>query len=74
VKSTEGKIYILRHNEVEDEWTLQSAFDGAELMVRPNTKIIAIDEETIARAEAEIDSCEACNTAAGYHSIGFLEK
>ena len=29
---TEGKTYILRYDEHQDEWTLQSGFDGDELL------------------------------------------
>jgi hypothetical protein len=36
VRTHEGKRYILRHDERADEWTLQSGFDGAELLARPN--------------------------------------
>ena len=32
VRTTEDKRYILRYNERDDEWTLQSAFDGAALL------------------------------------------
>ena len=32
VQSTEGKTYLLRYDEQEDEWTLQSGFDGDELL------------------------------------------
>src|SRR5437870_6259610 len=28
VRTTDGKRYILRHDERADEWTLQSRFDG----------------------------------------------
>jgi hypothetical protein len=35
VQSTEGKTYLLRYDESEDEWTLQSGFDGDELLARP---------------------------------------
>src|SRR5215510_15601092 len=31
VRTTEGKRYILRYTESEDEWTLQSGFNGDEL-------------------------------------------
>ena len=31
VQSNEGKVYLLRYDEPEDEWTLQSGFDGDEL-------------------------------------------
>jgi hypothetical protein len=35
VQSTEGKTYLLRYDDEDDEWTLQSGFDGAELSARP---------------------------------------
>jgi hypothetical protein len=34
VQSIEGKTYLLRYDENEDEWTLQSGFDGDELLMR----------------------------------------
>jgi hypothetical protein len=36
VRTTEGKRYILRHDEQADEWALQSGFDGDELLARPS--------------------------------------
>jgi hypothetical protein len=32
-----GKRYLLRYEEGQDRWTLQSDFDGAELCTRPNS-------------------------------------
>ena len=34
VRTAEGKRYILRYDERQDQWTLQSAFDGGELLAR----------------------------------------
>jgi hypothetical protein len=34
VQSTEGKTYLLRYDEQADEWTLQSGFDGVELLAK----------------------------------------
>jgi len=31
VRTVDGKLYLLRYNEHEDQWTLQSGFDGDEL-------------------------------------------
>ena len=39
VQSTEGKIYLLRYDNETDEWTLQSGFDGDELLVRPSIEL-----------------------------------
>jgi hypothetical protein len=41
VRTTEGKRYILRYDESEDEWTLQSGFDGDELLARPSIELVA---------------------------------
>jgi hypothetical protein len=32
VQTVERKIYLLRYDEETDEWTLQSCFDGDELL------------------------------------------
>jgi len=58
VQSTQGKTYLLRYDEQSDEWTLQSGFDGDELLVRPSIEIITVDAEAIHGAEKEIESCE----------------
>jgi hypothetical protein len=39
VQSNEGKVYLLRYNEPEDEWTLQSGFDGDELLAKALGKV-----------------------------------
>jgi hypothetical protein len=65
VQSTEGKTYLLRYDEQEDEWTLQSGFDGDELMVRPSIQLITVDADVIRRAEEEIESCEHCQMRRG---------
>src|SRR5215831_6063814 len=61
VRTTEGKRFILRYTESEDEWTLQSGFDGDELLARPSIQLITIDADVIRRAEEEIESCEHCH-------------
>jgi hypothetical protein len=57
---TEGKRYILRYNEREDEWTLQSGFDGAELLARPGIEFITVDPSAMRKAESQIAGCERC--------------
>jgi hypothetical protein len=32
VRTLQGKLYLLRYDERADEWTLQSGFDGDELL------------------------------------------
>ena len=39
VQSIEGKMYLLRYDEDTDEWTLQSGFDGNELLARPSIQL-----------------------------------
>jgi hypothetical protein len=61
VQSTEGKTYLLRHNEPSDEWTLQSGFDGDELMTRPSIELVTVDSSIVRNAEQQIESCEHCH-------------
>jgi hypothetical protein len=61
VQSTEGKVYLLRYDEQEDDWTLQSVFDGDELLGRPSIKLITVNADVIRRAERQIESCEHCH-------------
>jgi hypothetical protein len=59
VLSTAGKRYILRCSR-EGEWTLQSGFDGVELLARPSIEIVTLDPATIRDAELQIAGCERC--------------
>jgi hypothetical protein len=61
VRTTEGMRYILRYDESEDEWSLQSGFDAEELLARPGIRLVTVDADVIRRAEREIESCEHCN-------------
>jgi hypothetical protein len=61
VHGWEGKRYILRYRETADEWTLQSGFDGDELLSRPSIKLITVDAKAIRTAEKLIESCEHCH-------------
>jgi hypothetical protein len=63
VQSTEGKTYVLRYDEGADDWTLQSGFDGDELLARPSVELITVGPDVIRRAEKEIESCEHCHAA-----------
>jgi hypothetical protein len=60
VRTDDHKRYILRYDEREDEWTLQSGFDGAALMVRSDIELIPVDAGVIREAEKRIESCEQC--------------
>ena len=61
IRTTEGKRFILRFNESDDEWTLQSGFDGDELLARPSIELVTVDTDVVRRAEKEIESCEQCH-------------
>ena len=60
VRTLGGKQYILRHDEHEDEWTLECAFDGAELFARPSVQMITVGEVHVREAERQIAGCEHC--------------
>jgi hypothetical protein len=61
VQTAEHKTYLLRYDHETDEWTLQSGFDGDELLARPSITLITLDADTIRRAEQQIESCEHCH-------------
>ena len=61
VQSTEGKTYLLRYDEEADEWTLQSGFDGDELLARPSIELVTVDSVIGKKAEQQIESCEHCH-------------
>src|SRR5215813_3020512 len=61
VQSTDRKIYLLRYDEEADEWTLQSGFDGDELMARPSIELVTVDSATVKNAEQRIESFEHCH-------------
>jgi hypothetical protein len=58
VQSTEGKTYLLWYDQA-DEWTLQSGFDGDQLLARPSIELITVDPATALKAQ-QIESCEHC--------------
>ncbi len=61
VRTTEGKRYLLRYDRHNDEWTLQSDFDGPELLARPGIEIITVDPTQVRQAESQIECCEKCH-------------
>jgi hypothetical protein len=62
VRSIEGKTYLLRYDEETDEWTLQSGFDGDELLARPSIELVTVDS-IVKNVEQQIESCEHCHPA-----------
>ena len=63
VRSTEGKTCLLRYEEEPDEWTLQSGFDGDELLARPSIELVTVDSVIAKKAEQQIESCEHCRNS-----------
>jgi hypothetical protein len=63
VQTVEGKTYLLRYDEETDEWTLQSGFDGDELLARPSIELLTVDSVIAKRAEQQMESCEHCHLA-----------
>jgi hypothetical protein len=61
VQSVEGKMYLLRYDEETDEWTLQSGFDGDDLLAMPSIELVTIDPATAEKGEQLIESCEHCH-------------
>lgn len=57
----DGKRVILRYDETNDEWTLESAYDGQELFARPGVEVLMVDSASIRATEKLIESCEHCN-------------
>src|SRR6188474_824953 len=60
VRTPEGKRYILRSDRETGQWTLQSGFDGAELLGRPSIEFVSVERATIRTAESKIAGCERC--------------
>src|SRR5262245_17756187 len=61
VRTADGKLFLLRCDECDGEWTLQSGFDGDELLARPSIELISVDAKAIREAESRIASCERCH-------------
>ena len=63
MQTLEGKTYLLRYDEETDEWTLQSGFDGDELLARRSIELVTVDSVIAKKAERQIESCEHCHPA-----------
>jgi len=55
VQSIEGKTYLLRYDEQADEWTLQSGFDGDQLLARPSIELVAVDSVIAKKANNKLN-------------------
>ncbi len=61
VRTTDDKRYLLRYDRHNDEWTLQSDFDGPELLARPGIEVFTVDPSQVRQAESQIECCEHCH-------------
>ena len=61
VITTDGKTYLLRYEQQGDVWTLQSGFDGDELLARPGIEVVTVDAAKVRDAESKIEGCEHCH-------------
>jgi len=59
VRTTDGKHYLLRNEKRQDQWMLQSDFNGAKLFTRPSINLITVEAKTIREAESQIAACES---------------
>ena len=61
VRTTDDKRFVLRYDPHEDEWTLESDFDGPELLSRPSIEVVTVGAAQIREAESKIEGCEHCH-------------
>ena len=72
-RTPEGKRYILRSDRETGQWTLQSGFDGAELLARPGIEFVTVEPAAIRRAESKIAGCERCRGDEADHPVDHNE-
>jgi hypothetical protein len=48
---------MLRHDPRENQWALQSGFDGDELLARPSIELVSVSPGTISKAESRVGGC-----------------
>jgi hypothetical protein len=60
VRTVNGKYFLLRCDAQTSEWTLQSGFDGAELLARTSITLVTADPLAIRESEQRIAGCERC--------------
>src|SRR5678816_3580404 len=60
VRTVDGKRYLLRCDAQTNEWSLQSGFDGAELLARTSITLVTVEPQAIRESEQRIAGCERC--------------
>ncbi len=60
VRTTRLKTYWLRHDPRSDVWTLQSGYDGDDLLPRPRIELVDVGADWVRAAEGKIERCEHC--------------
>jgi hypothetical protein len=72
VRTVNGKYFLLRCDAQTSEWTLQSGFDGAELLARTSITLVTADPLAIRESEQRLqDASDADRTMLDFHSTGF---
>src|SRR5688572_20607274 len=60
VRTVDGRCFLLKYDTTQDKWTLESGFDGDELLVRPSIELISVDAKALRETESQIAGCERC--------------
>jgi len=61
IRTKDGNRYVLRHEESVDKWTLQSDFEGTELLVRSSIELVRVEPKVSLEAESRIAGYERCH-------------
>ena len=61
MKAKTAERKLLRDEQQGDVWTLQSGFDGGELLARPGIEVVTVDAARIREAEFKIECREYCH-------------
>lgn len=60
VRAADGKCFLLRCDSRSGEWTLQSGFDGTEMLARTGITLLTVQPSVIQAAVQRINGCEQC--------------
>ena len=55
VRTPEGKRYVLRYDQHENQCTLQGGFDGTDLLARPGIQVVTVGAPLIESAPIDAD-------------------
>jgi hypothetical protein len=63
VVTRDSKLFVLRYEEIDDQWTVGDEYDGAALVRSRGIEIILVEMDEVRKAERLILSCEQCYPA-----------